>query len=262
MSPEYKSALVRKPGSNFASGLTHGNLGLANAQKAMLQHEAYCDTLASLGLALRLLEADPDYPDGCFVEDTAIILDDLAVVTSPGHPARAGETRAVRKELEGRFAISTIEEPGTLDGGDVLRVGKRFFIGLTERTNQEGARQLQSILEDHGMAVAIIEVRRFLHLKSGVTGLDDDAILCIEEYAAHESFAGIARKLVVPDSEEYAANCLSVNGRVIIADGFPGTRSILEKAGLKVIALNTTEFQKMDGALTCLSLLSSHASTE
>ncbi|MCA9802303.1 MAG: amidinotransferase [Cyanobacteria bacterium HKST-UBA02] len=257
MSPEYKSALVRKPGSNFAAGLTHGNLGLANAQKAMLQHEAYCDTLASLGLSLSVLEADPAYPDGCFVEDTAIVLDDLAVITSPGHPARVGETGAVRSELEERFAISTIDEPGTLDGGDVLRVGKRFFIGVTERTNKEGARQLQSILEQHGMAVTLIEVRRFLHLKSGVTGLDDDSILCIKEYADHEAFRAIARKLIVPDSEEYAANCLSLNGTVIIADGFPQTRNIVEKEGLKVIALNTTEFQKMDGALTCLSLLSS-----
>ena len=253
----FTKAIVRAPGSNFATGLTSVNLGSPDLARALKQHEAYCHALESRGLELIRLAADEVHPDSTFVEDTAVLTARGAIITRPGAQSRLGEVTSIEPVLREHFeAINFIREPGTVDGGDVCEAGEHFFIGLSRRTNEEGAKQLASLLESFGYSSILIDLRgisNILHLKSGLAYLGGKRLVAIEALREFEQFSGYDLIWLNTD-EEYAANCLFVNGKILMAAGFDDTTKQLEHLGYQTIALEMSEFQKMDGGLSCLSL--------
>ncbi|MFO8234062.1 MAG: arginine deiminase family protein [Bacteroidales bacterium] len=246
------NAIVRKPGNNFPNGISSSGLGKPSVEKALKQHKAYYNTLKQCGLNVQILEADKNYPDGCFVEDTAVITDNMAVITKPGDPARLGEEKKIEEILKNHKKIKTIELPGNVDGGDIFRVDNHFYIGISGRTNEEGARQLTEILSNYGYTSSKIPVKSFLHLKTGVACIGGKHILSIDKFA--EFFSSFNVVKVEPD-EQYAANCLLINDFLLVPAGFPKTKQKLMNLGYDIIEIEMSEFQKMDGGLTCLSLL-------
>lgn len=258
MFARFTQALVCHPARNFADGLTTIDAGTPNIDLALAQHAAYCDALARHGCALRALPADIRYPDSTFVEDTALILPGVAaLIARPGASSRAGETAAIADALSPTFPrLSEIVAPGTLDAGDVCEAEHDVFIGISHRTNEDGARQLTAWLSTHGMRAVTVDIRNtlgILHLKSGVTALGEGRLLCIAALAQHSAFVDY-EVIVVPEGEEYAANVVRVNDVVFVADGFPRTHELLRQAGYQLEILAMSEFAKMDGGLSCLSL--------
>jgi dimethylargininase len=257
---EYKTAIVRQPGENFSEGLTQSKLGLPDFQRALEQHNDYVAALIASGLQVTCLPADPRFPDGCFVEDCAVVLPGVAIITNPGHPARKGETENISNIFaRSGLAIERITDPGTVDGGDVLRIEDHYIIGLSKRTNKEGARQLGTILQLHGKTYAVVTARD-LHLKTSVAYVGENCLVCTKDYDTDPEFTAatkqfIKRKIVVPDAERYAANCLRINATILLATGYDTTKRTLVEHDLHVVTLNMSEFQKMDGGLTCLSIL-------
>jgi dimethylargininase len=250
---EFSRAVVRKPGPDLGLGLTTAGLGAPEFGLILRQHEAYIGTLISLGLEVIVLEAEPGFPDGYFVEDTAVLTGRTAVIARPGAASRRGEERTIEPVLARFRPTVRIEPPGTLDGGDVLQAGGRFFIGLSERTNEDGARQLGQVLDEEGSLWTTVPVGGGLHLKSSVNTAGGIDLLVTESFATHHAFAGF-RRTVLDAGDEYAANVLSINGRLIVPAGFPRARRKLEKLGLPILELDMSEARKMDGGLTCLSL--------
>ncbi len=250
----FTRAIVRKPGKNFAQGLTTTtNDAPASYQKLVNQHAAYLNTLESLGLELILLDALPDHPDAYFVEDTAVVAADVAVVTNPGAPTRRGEEQTIAPVLARFRKVERIRSPGTVDGGDVLQVGRNFFIGVSERTNPAGADQLGRILSAYGYTWSTVAVGAGLHLKSSVNYVGQNTLLVAEDFAGHEQFRGYG-KIVVDHREAYAANTLLINDHLLMPAGYPHTRKKLETLSLEIIELDTSEVRKMDGGLTCMSI--------
>ncbi len=250
----FSHAIVRTPGDSFAQGLTGADLGLPELERARAQHRAYIAALIKCGLDVTVLAAEERFPDATFVEDVAVVTDRVAVVTNPGAPSRNGEADLIRSALEGRFpAVERITAPGTLDGGDVMQVDTHFFIGLSARTNAEGAAQLSRILSVHGFTAETVPLKSLLHLKTGVAYLGGSTLLAAGELVDHPAFAGY-RVVSVPAGETYAANCLCINERILVADGFDATHRMLTAMGYEFIPLAMSEFQKMDGGLSCLSL--------
>ena len=249
-------AIVKPPSSTFAGGLTTSSLGKPSQELAQAQHERYCEALERCGLALTRLAADERYPDSTFVEDTAILVGGGAIVCRPGAESRRGEVAAIRPALPA--VLGTIEPPGTVDGGDVCDAGDRFLIGLSSRTNDEGARQLAAILSRHGHESTALDLRDepgLLHLKSGLAALHDGRLVAVSALAGRTELRD--RTLIgVADDEAYAANCIGINGRVLIASGFPRLLRSLRELRYDVVTLDMSEFQKMDGGLSCLSLRS------
>jgi dimethylargininase len=248
----YTKAIVRRPGRNFAEGITTSNLGKPDFEKALEQHSAYCDALAGCGLELIVLEADERYPDGCFVEDTAIVTSEVAVIARPGAASRRGEEAEISKTLSHFRKIETIKFPGTMDGGDILRVEKHFFIGISGRTNSNGARQLSAILSKYGYTASETEVGSGLHLKSGIAYLGKGNFISTEGFSKMAGSSGI---ITLDQEESYSANCLRVNDFLLIPKGFAKSKKKIVELGHIIIELDMSEFRKMDGGLTCLSLL-------
>src|SRR4051812_8782019 len=253
----YQRAIVRPPGSTFPDGLTTVDLGKPNLERAREQHRAYCEALQGCGLSLIHLPEDSRHPDSTFVEDTALFAGSRAVLTRPGAPSRAGEVESIREVLSTLHEkLESIEGPGTLDGGDVCEADDRILIGISQRTNEEGARQLAAILAGEGLAPRTIDIRGLdviLHLKSGLSHLGQGRIMAIDALAGHPALRDF-QILRVSASEAYAANTILVNGRLLMPAGFPRTESTLREAGFDLLALEMSEFQKMDGGLSCLSL--------
>ena len=269
----FSQAIVRPPGANYAAGLTRVDLGAPNYARALQQHEQYCAALEECGLTLTRLEIDERYPDSTFVEDTAVLVPARtkqdrglpdgrataphAIVTRPGAASRVGEVESIAEVLSGFYAeLESIQEPGTVDGGDVCEAEDHFFIGISERTNQAGAQQLAELLNSCGFTSSCVDIRgvkEILHLKSGIAWLGDNRLAVIEALSEREEFHGFELVRVNAD-EEYAANCVRVNDRVLVAAGYPRFEKTLRELGYETIALEMTEFQKMDGGLSCLSL--------
>jgi dimethylargininase len=253
----FTRAIVRPPTPNFAEGLTTAGLGTPNYQRALKQHEDYCAALEQCGLTLIRLAADPRHPDSAFVEDTAVLTNQRAVLTRPGAPSRTGEIASIREALADFYSsLFSIQPPGTLDGGDVCAAGNHFFIGISERTNEAGAQQLAELLASFGYTSSLIDIRSLrsiLHLKSGLSYIGDNRLAVIEALANRPEFRGY--DLVrVNDDEMYAANCIRVNDYVLVAAGSPAFAGTLRELGYQTIELQMTEFQKMDGGPSCLSL--------
>ena len=257
MSHRFDHALVRPPGHTFAEGLTTVDLGVPDIARALAQHAAYCRALESAGLALLRLPADDALPDSTFVEDTALLFGRHGVRTRPGAASRAGEVAAIAAALAPWYPqLERVEPPGTLDGGDVCDTGDLVLIGLSARTNAEGARQLARLLERFGRRSTIIDFPAapgLLHLKSGLSWLGDGRIAVVRALAGHPALAPFER-IVVDEAEAYAANCLRVNDRLLVAAGFPRFAGELRRLGYDVVPLEMSEFAKLDGGLTCLSL--------
>jgi len=250
----FTQAIARKPGKNFARGLTT-TVSVTPPRYELLrqQHETYLETLKSCGLEVTILDPLPDYPDAYFVEDTAVVTPDVAVITNPGAASRKGEEESMVPVLAGFRKIKRILTPGTVDGGDVLQVGSHFFIGLSERTNQAGAAQLGRILESFGNTWATVEVGAGLHFKSSVNYVGQNTLLVTPDFAEHAKLRGYD-KIVLQNAEAYAANTLLVNEHLLSPAGFPATRQKLEVLGFRIIELETSEVRKMDGGLTCMSI--------
>jgi dimethylargininase len=253
----FKRAIVRPPSRSFAGGLTSSHLGKPDLSKALAQHAAYCNALERCGLALVRLPPLEDFPDSTFVEDTAVVTEHCAILTCPGAQSRKGEVALNEPALRALFErVHRIEPPGTMDGGDVCQAGNHFFIGMSERTNAEGARQLVELLAPYGYSSAVIdisEVPGILHLKTGISWLGDNRITMIDTLAGLDAFRGYEVVRLHP-KENYAANCLRINDHVVISIGFPRFESTVRELGYPVIALDMSEFRKMDGSLTCVSL--------
>jgi dimethylargininase len=250
-------AILKRPSATFASGETSVALGEPDFERVLQQHEAYCDVLESCGIELIRLPAEERYPDSTFVEDTALVTARGAVLTRPGAESRRGEVESIATVVREYFHnVYSIEEPGTVDAGDVCEAGDHFFIGISRRTNESGAKQLARILNSFGYTTSLIDIRsvsNILHLKSGLAYLHGKRLVIIEALREIEEFSGY-NLIRLNSTEEYAANCLSLNGRVLIASGFPTLKRDLELHGDQIITLDMSEFQKMDGGLSCLSL--------
>lgn len=253
MSKIFTHAIVRKPGDNFARGITTSNLGPPHYELMMKQHEDYIKTLRSLGLQVIVLNPLPYYPDAYFVEDTAVVTPDVVIITNPGVENRKGEEDTIERALATYRKTLRIHTPGTVDGGDVLIVDSHFFIGISERTNREGAKQLGCIFEEYGYTWAIVCVEVGLHLKSSVNYIGKNMLLITEQFAGRDEFKGYDT-IIVDKTEEYAANTLLINNSLITPKGFPNTIKKLESTGFDIIELDVSEVRKMDGGLTCMSL--------
>jgi dimethylargininase len=249
----FTHAITRKPGKNFAQGITTSDLETPNYKLMVKQHGAYIQALKSLGLEVIVLDPEPDYPDAYFVEDTAVVTPDVAVITNPGAENRKGEEDTIEPLLSKHHKTICIQPPGTLDGGDVLMVDTHFFIGISERSNMEGAEQLGRILEKYGNSWAAVHVNSGLHLKSCVNFVGNNTLLITEDFAGLNEFKGFD-KIILNKEEESAANTLLINDCLIIPKGFPDTRKKLATLGLDIIELDVSEARKMDGGLTCMSI--------
>jgi len=254
LSTMFKRAIVRKPCPEMIHGLTEASLGKPDYLKALDQHASYVEALKACGLKVQVLEADPNYPDSTFVEDVALCTSDFAVLCNPGAPSRNGEKVEMKSILSSFFKqVESIEKPGTLDAGDVMMRGLHFYIGISERTNHEGADQLMSFLEKYGRSGEKVGLSKMLHLKSGVSYLEQNNLLVSGEFIAHPAF-GSFRTIEVEADEAYAANSLWINEQVLVPEGFPKTRKKIEQNGYKTVVIDVSEFQKLDGGLSCLSL--------
>jgi dimethylargininase len=249
----FSQAITRKPGHNCAAGLTTSHLGRPDYDLLLVQHGQYVNTLRELGLQVEVLPAAPDYPDAYFVEDPAVVTPEVAIITIPGAPARQGEQESIAPALAPHRPLVHIEAPGTVEGGDILMVGRHFFIGLSERTNEAGAEQLGRIVAAHGYTCTVVPVGPGLHLKSSVNLAGPNTLLLTAEFAAKPAFAGY-NHIILDEEEAYASNSLLINGTLIMPAGFPRTRSQLEALDQPIIELDVSEVQKMDGGLTCMSL--------
>jgi dimethylargininase len=245
-------AILRRPGPDFADGLTGAHLGKPDLPLMQAQHAAYAEALRALGLEIEVLEPLDGFPDACFIEDVAVVVPELAVVTRPGAPSRRGEAQDIGPVLARYRKLARLEDPATLDGGDVLFVDRDVFIGLSARTNEEGAGQLARLLEPCGYRCRTIPVRAGLHLKSSVSWIGG-RLLVSERLAHRPEFRGF-RRLEVDVIEEPACNTLLVNGTLLTPAGFPGVRRKLAETGFPIIELEISEARKMDGGLTCMSL--------
>lgn len=252
--PIFTHAITRKPSKNFARGLTT-TVSQEPADYGLMcrQHEAYLAALSAAGLEVIVLDPLPDYPDAHFVEDTAVVTPDVAVITFPGAEARRGEEVSIVPVLAEFRPIARIQAPGTVDGGDVLQVGNHFFIGLSERTNPEGAAQLGRILQSYGHSWTTVAVGAGLHFKSSVNYVGRNTLLVTPDFTARDTLRGYVQ-IVLDGAESYAANTLLVNEHLLIPAGYPATRQKLATLGLKLIELEVSEVRKMDGGLTCMSL--------
>jgi dimethylargininase len=253
----FRYAIVRPLGENFSDGLTTASLGKPDISLALAQHEAYCAALEKCGVEVIRLPVDLQHPDSTFVEDTAVLTSRSALLTRPGAASRMGEVAGIRDEVRRFYSVvREIQPPGTLDGGDICEAGSHFFIGISERTNEEGAGQLAQFLAADGFTSSVVDIRpvhSILHLKSGIAGLDKQTLVVMEELADREEFAGY-ELIRVPAEESYACNCVLVNDRVLVPAGFPKLRSELVQRGYSPMEVDMSEFRKMDGGLSCLSL--------
>ncbi len=250
----FTRAIVRIPCRAMVNGLSSANLGLPDYQTALVQHADYIDALKECGLQVTVLPADERFPDSTFVEDVALMTPHCAILTNPGAITRTLETQSIADTIREFYTtVEMIEAPGTLEAGDIMMVGEHFYIGLSERTNQAGAEQMIAILEKHGMQASIVTLTEVLHLKTGLAYLEHNNLLACGEFLNKPEFQRY--DILQVDAEEaYAANSVWVNGTVLTPEGFPKTTDLIQSAGYEVRQVDVSEFQKLDGGLSCLSL--------
>lgn len=251
---KFSKAIIRKPGRSLAKGLRSSDHGIPDYDLALQQHAAYAEAMRLCGLEIITLEADESYPDSVFVEDTALLTPACAIITRPGAVSRRGEEQAIKNLLKRYYTeIHEIKEPGTVEAGDIMMVGSHYYIGLSGRTNREGARQVTAILNKHGLTASIIELKDVLHLKTGVSYLEKNTLLAAGEFLKNKEFRNF-RIIKAEPAESYAANCIWVNNNILMPAGYPATREKIMITGCNIIEIDTSEFRKLDGGLSCLSL--------
>lgn len=236
--------------------ITHIERIPINIDVARAQHAEYVRALKSQGCGCEVVElpAEPDLPDSVFVEDTAFILPEVAVITRPGADSRKPEVHSVAQALAPFKKLVHLQEPATLDGGDVLVVGKNIFIGLSTRSNQEAIDQLNALLAEYGYSVTGVQMHDCLHLKTAVSRVDDNTLLINKNWLDTHHFTDFHLIEVHPD-EPFAANCLPVGNSIIYPAAFPKTRALLEQAGYQIVMVDVSELAKAEGAVTCCSLI-------
>ena len=238
----------------MVNGLTSANLGKPDYDLACKQHQKYIEALKSCGLEVDILEANEDYPDSTFIEDIALLTPHCAIISNPGAPSRKGEAKDVVNTIKKYYKhIEFIHEPGTIEAGDIMMVGDHYYIGLSERTNTEGAIQMKEILNKYNLGTTTIKLKEVLHLKTGVAYLEHNNLVVTGEFISAPSFKKF-NILKVEEQEAYAANCIWVNDHVIIPYDYPHAKNIIENEGYKIIEVDVSEFRKLDGGLSCLSL--------
>jgi dimethylargininase len=225
-----------------------------NLQLARRQHGEYCATLSRLGILVTTLAENEQYPDACFVEDTAIVVDDLAIICSMGAASRRGETLLIERALTPYLEIARIKLPATLDGGDVLRVGKHVFVGLSTRTNNEAIRELRALLEPRGYNITPVHTRESLHLKTACTAIDDETLIVNRRLIDPDSLP-MFRLLFTPADEAFAANVLRVRETVCVQAGAPRTVDLISRIASKLEVIDTSELRKAEAGLTCSSII-------
>lgn len=253
----FNNAIVKKPSKSMIEGITSSpELGKPDYELALQQHKQYIKALEYCGLQVTVLEADEKYPDSCFVEDTAVLTKNCAIITNLGAESRKGEEKEIVEIIKDFYPenkIEYIKAPGTVEGGDVMMAGDHFYIGLSDRSNQEGVDQFIKILENNGLTGSEVEMKDFLHLKTGSSYLENNNLLVSGEFIEKPIFKDF-NKISVKDDEEYSVNSLWINGKVIVAKGYETTQKKIEDLGYEIVLVDTSEFKKIDGGLSCLSL--------
>jgi len=251
----FTKAIVRTPGKSLVNGLSDSkHLGTPDYSKAIIQHQQYIEALKSCGLKITVLDPCEEYPDSTFVEDVALITPKCTIMTRPGADSRRGEVTKMTKTLESQFNnLEYIESPGTIEAGDIMMVGDHYYVGLSERTNLQGAEQLIAILVRYGLKGSTVRLTEVLHLKTGLSYLENNRLVVCGEFKNDPVFSGFDQ-IEIPESESYAANCIWVNDNVIIPSGYPITKQKVSATGYNVLEVDVSEFKKLDGGLSCLSL--------
>ena len=248
-----RTALVRRPGPRLADGIvTHIERVPVDVTLAQRQHDAYVAALANAGYDVREVEPADDCPDSVFVEDTVVVLDSAAVLTRPGAPERRPEVAGMAAAVHAMgLTVEQIEEPGTLDGGDVLTVGRTVYVGRSGRTNADGVRQLRDIVRRHGYQLVAVPVHRVLHLKSAITALPDGTFVTWSDLVDTRLF-----ERVRPVDEEAGAHVVPLSdSEVLLAASAPRTAGMIADLGFRTISVDISEFEKLEGCVTCLSVL-------
>lgn len=250
----FKNAIVRKPSKEMVGGLSSANLGKPNFKLAQVQHQQYISLLQACGLNLTILEADSRFPDSTFIEDVALCTPECAIITNPGAPSRRRETEGLEVVLRKFYEnIEHISTPGTVEAGDIMMVGDHFYIGISARTNEEGAGQMIRLLEKYGFTGSKVPLKKVLHLKTGLSYLENNKLLISGEFIELPEFESFDKIIIEPE-EAYAVNSLWINDKVIVPAGFPRTAKKISQAGYEVLLAEVSEFEKLDGGLSCLSL--------
>ena len=250
----FKRAILRTPSKSMVSGLSTANLGIPNYELALIQHKKYIEALEKCGVEIIVLPPLEAFPDSTFIEDVALLTDNCAIITNPGAESRKGEIASIRNELEEYYDdIEQIKHPGTVEAGDVMMVGSHFYIGLSQRTNEEGAKQLIGLLNNYDKTGSVVKLEKVLHLKTGLAYLGKNNLVACGEFLIKNEFRNF-NILKIDESESYAANCIWVNNKVIMLLGYPNSRSLIKQAGYDIIEVEVSEFKKLDGGLSCLSL--------
>lgn len=248
-------AITRRVSPRFNEcEITHIDRTPIDLKVARTQHQKYVQALEALGCPVIELPEESDLPDSVFVEDTAFILPEVAVITRPGADSRKPETESILKVLSSYKKLVHVNAPGTVDGGDVLVLGKNIYIGLSLRSNPEAIEQIQSLLKEYGYTVTGVEMHDCLHLKTALTKVDDQTVLINPAWVDVSHFKAF-HWIEVDASEPFAANCLPINGQIIYPTSFPKTTKKLEAHGYKVFPVQVDELAKAEGAVTCCSLI-------
>ena len=251
-------AITRQVSPNIgACELTHLTRLAIDVDLARSQHRAYETCLADLGCKVVSLPAEPSLPDSVFVEDTAVVFDELAIITCPGANSRRPETVSVAEALKPHRRLSFIKPPGTIDGGDVLCTGKKVYIGASSRSNRAGFEQMRSLLAPFGYLVQSVKVKGCLHLKSAVTQVAESTLLINRDWVDPSVF-GPVHLIDVDPSEPYGANAVLVGETIVYSAAYPRTRRRLEERGIGVEIVDVAELAKAEGAVTCCSLIFTH----
>ena len=250
----FKKAIVRTPGKSMVMGISTAELGLPDYELALRQHASYIEALKACGLEVTVLPANEAFPDSTFVEDVALLTKECAIITNPGADSRRDEIASMKEVLKDFYKnIEEVQEPGRVEAGDIMMVGDHFYIGLSERTNQSGAAQVIGYLEKYGLSGSVVTLDEVLHLKTGIAYLEKNNLLACGEFLTKSAFQKF-NILEIDASESYAANCIWVNGTVLMPKGYPNARQTIENAGYAIIEVDVSEFKKLDGGLSCLSL--------
>jgi len=253
--PTGTTAIVRGVPNTFHSAIRpESSAEPIDIRLAEIQHEAYCRALSSAGLELVRVEADDRYPDCLYVEDTALVVGDSAFISPMAAESRRGESDDVEAKLRELKNVQHLAPPATLDGGDVLQIGHRIFVGLSQRTNSHAADQLRTVLQPEGYEINPVNVRDILHLKSACTYLGNDAVVVLPGHLDERPFHEF-RTVRVEAEEAHAANCLAINGVVLVPAGAPKTSAKIEEVGFVTEEIDISESRKAAGGLTCSSIV-------